>query len=132
MPYVTVVFDSKKVPQETVDKFKPWLQKEVARALSSLSTLPSGHQNEDIKTSPEEIFVGQYEAHPTDVNTAPFEIYIQAGRPKMRSGDKVQEILGKAVSETGWIPDEYLGDGQSCIFVVFHEHNGFGFIPRRS
>jgi len=130
------MFDPTKIPQETVDKAKPWLQIAGAEALSSKETLPPGHlpdgsKGEDITTKPEEIFVGQYMVHPTDVNPAPFEVYIQAGRSKGRNGDKVQEILGKALSETSLIPNEYLGEGQSCIFVTFHEENGFGFIPRR-
>lgn len=132
VPYVTVVFDFRVIPQETVDKFKPWLQNEVARILSSKVTLASDdHLRTDITTSPKEIFVTQYEVHPTDVNFAPFEIYIQAGRPKGRSGDKIAKLLAKAVSETGWIHNDFLGDGKSCIFIVFHENNGFGFIPKR-
>lgn len=132
MPYVTVVFDPTKVSQETVDKFKPWLQGEVATALSSKATLNHKDWQADITTKPKEIFVTQHKVHPTDVNAAPFEIYIQAGRPKRRSGDKIVELLGKAIAEAGWLPNEYLGEGQACIFIVFHEHNGFGFIPNHS
>lgn len=132
MPHVTVLFDPKLFPQEQVDRLKPLLPTMVAKALSSKSTLPSRYQRVDIETKPGEIFVGQYPAHPTDVNAAPFEIYIQAGRPKRRSGDKIVALLALAISEEcWWIPEEYLGDGKSCIFVVFHEHNGFGFIPKK-
>jgi len=66
------------------------------------------------------------------VNVPPLEIYIQAGRPKGRSGDKIVELLGQAIAEAGLIPEEHLGEGQSGIFIVFHEHNGFGFIPQRN
>ena len=87
---------------------------------------------EDITTSKDEIFVTQQKVHPTDVGAAPFEIYIQAGRPKGRDGDKIVHILGGRIAETGWLPEEFLGEGQSCIFVAFHENNGFGFIPRHN
>ena len=140
MPYVTVVFDPKQISQDVVDELKPWLQPKVAEVFSSLDsvygdyTLP-GKVNkvgveEDIKTSPDEIMVMQQETHPTDVNVAPLEIYIQAGRPKGRDGDRVVKLLGKAVSDSHIIPNGKLGNGESGIFVTFHEHNGFGFIPR--
>jgi hypothetical protein len=139
MPYVTVVFDPKKVSQETVDQLKPWLQPEVARVLSMVEVMYDDSPDfdpkrtpKDLRTSPDEIMVTQQATHPTDVNVPPLEIYIQAGRPKGRSGDKIVEVLGKLVSDSGILPDGYLGDGQSGIFVVFHEYNGFGFIPLRN
>lgn len=138
MPYVTVVFDPKKVSQETVDKLKPWLQPEVARVLSIVETIADDYPDFDprktpknIRTKPEEIMVIQHATHPTDVNVPPLEIFIQAGRPKGRDGNKVVVLLGQLVRESGIIPDEHLGDGAAGIFVNFHEHNGFGFIPRR-
>lgn len=140
MPYVTVVFDPTKVSQEIVDKLKPWLQPQVAEVLSSLDsvygdyTLP-GKVNkvgveEDIATSPDEIMVIQHETNPTDVNVPPLEIYIQAGRPKGRDGDRVVKLLSKAISESQIVLNEHLGNGQAGIFVTFHEYNGFGFIPK--
>lgn len=140
MPYVTVVFDPQKVSQETVDRLKPWLQPQVAEVLSSLDsvygdyTLP-GKVNkvgvkEDIATSPDEIMVIQHETNPTDVNVPPLEIYIQAGRPKGRDGDRVVKLLGKAVSESEIIPNGLLGNGEAGIFITFHEHYGFRFIPK--
>ena len=140
MPYVTVVFDPKKVSQETVDKLKPWLQPNVAEVLSSLDVVYGDYSlpgkfnkmgvEEDIRTTPEEIMVMQQATHPTDVNVAPLEIFIQAGRYKGRSGDKVVAALGKRVSESEIIPNGCLGEGEAGIFVNFHEHNGFGFIPK--
>ena len=132
MPYVTVVFDPKKITQEIVDKFKPWLQSEVSRVLSSYEIRLDPSSTENIATIKSEIFVTQQAIHPSDVNASPFEIYIQAGRPKGRDGNKIVQILGDRIAETGWLPEKYLGEGQSCIFVVFHENNGFGFIPRRN
>ena len=141
MPHVTVIFKPTQVSQPTLNKLKPWLQEKVAEVLSSLDsvygdyTLP-GKVNkvgieEDIAISPDEIMVTQHETHPTDVNVPPLEIYIQAGRPKGRDGDRVVKLLGKAVSESEIIPDGFLGDSEAGIFVTFHEHNGFGFIPKR-
>ncbi len=128
MPYVTVVFNPEQISQDVVDKLKPILQHEVARILSSDAV--SLHPD-DISISPEEIMVTQHNAHPTDVNVPPLEIYIQAGRPKGRSESRIVELLGETIAETGLIPDEHLGEGKSGIFIVFHEHNGFGFIPKR-
>lgn len=137
MPYVTIVFDPKKVLQDTVDNLKPWLQKEVARVLSIVGTIAGDYPDidaqeiqKDIQTSPDEIMVLQHATHSTDVNVPPLEIYIQAGRPKGRDGNKVVELLGQLLSESELIPDEYLGDGKAGIFITFHEHNGFGFIPK--
>jgi len=132
MPYVTVVFDSNKVTQEVVDRLKPWLQPEVANILSSEEVRLDASSTVSIETSTAEIMVVQQATHPTDVNVPPLEIYIQAGRPKGRSGDKIVELLGQAIAEADLIPEEHLGEGQSGIFIVFHEHNGFGFIPRHN
>ncbi|NBD73845.1 hypothetical protein GVX82_02275, partial [Patescibacteria group bacterium] len=84
----------------------------------------------DCRTIPEEVFVYQHEIHETDVNAAPVEIHIEAGRPKGRCSDKVQAALGKRISVSDRIPRHLLGHGKSCIFVNFHPHNGFGFIPK--
>lgn len=130
MPYVTVVFDPKKVIQPLVNTLKLMLQTEVAFALSSDSVRIDPASTEDINTPPEEIMVVQHATHPTDVNVPPLEIYIEAGRPKGRSGDKIVKMLAQAISELDLIAPEYLGDGQAGIFIVFHEHNGFGFIPK--
>jgi len=132
MPYATVVFESKKVPQEVVDKLKICLQPLVAEVLSAEATRIDSTSTVDITTKPGEIMVVQQATHPTDVNVPPLEIYIQAGRPKGRSGDKIVELLGQAIAELDLIPSEYLGEGQSGIFIVFHEHNGFGFIHKRN
>ncbi len=140
MPYVTVIFDPTKISQETVDQLKSWLQDKVAYVLSNPYVLDipltpevsSELTLEAFETLPEEIMVMQHAAHPTDVNVPALEIYIQAGRPKSRSGDKIVALLGRLVTETGLIPKEHLGEGLSGIFITFHENNGFGFIPRRS
>lgn len=140
MPYVTVVFDPTKIPQETVDQLKVRLQPMVAEVLSNPDMLDVPLTPElslelsmgFIRTSPEEVMVTQYAAHPTDMNVPAIEIYIQAGRPKYRSGDKIADLLGELLADTGLIPGEHLGKGLSGIFVTFHEHNGFRFIPRRN
>ncbi len=140
MPYVTVVFDPTKISQETVNQLKSQLQLMAAKVLSNPDTLDIPITPEVslelemgvLKTSPEEIMVMQHAAHPTDINVPALEVYIQAGRPKNRSGDKIVELLGVLVAESGLIPEEHLGDGLSGIFITFHENNGFGFIPRRS
>ena len=139
MPYVTVVFDPKKVSQETIDQLKPWLQPEVARVFSMVEILADDCPDfdprktpEHIRVTPQEIMVMQHATHPTDVNVPPLEIYIQAGRPKGRDGDKVATLLGELVSESGIIPEEHLGYGGAGIFVNFHEHNGFGFILKQN
>ena len=130
MPYVTVVFDPKKVIPPLVNTLKLMLPTEVAFALSSASGRIDPAATEDINTPPEEIMVVQHATHPTDVKVPPLEIYIEAGRPKGRSGDKIVKMLAQAISELDLIAPEYLGDGQAGIFIVFHEHNGFGFIPK--
>lgn len=133
MPYVTVVFDPNKVSQKTVDGLKPWLQLQTAYVLSWIEAFAddyAGYDVRDISTKPTEIMVVQHTTHPTDVNVPPLEIYIQAGQPKGRDGNKVVELLGQLLSESELIPDEYLGDGKAGIFITFHEHNGFGFIPK--
>lgn len=128
MPYVTVRFDPEKIPQKTVDKLKPWLQVAVAGALSAKATLPRGAKETDIATNPIEIAVTQTTSHETDVNVAPLEVYIEAGKSKGRSAETIATILSRAINESNLIPKQYLGQGQSCIFIVFHEHNGFQFI----
>lgn len=139
MPYVTVVFDPTKISQETVDQLKPWLQDEVAYVLSNPYVLDIPLTPEAsmelaqgaIRTLPQEIMVTQHATHPTDVNVPPLKIYIQAGRPKHRSGDKIVALLGRLVAESALIPEEHLGEGLSGIFINFHPDNGFGFIPQR-
>lgn len=130
MPYVNVFFDPDKVKQATVDELKARLQPHVADVLSSDETRIDKTSTETITTTPEEIFVYQHEIHPTDVNAAPLEIHIEAGKPKGRSGEKIVELLGMRIGQEGHLPAEHLGDGQACIFLNFHEHNGFGFIPK--
>ena len=138
MPYVTVVFDPIKIPQPAIDLLKSWLHREVAETLSNHETLDVTITPEvstelalgAIETLPEEIMVTQHAVHPTDVNVPPLEIYIQAGRSKSRSGDKVVQLLGAELAKSMLIPAEYLGYGLSGIFITFHESNGFGFIPR--
>lgn len=139
MPYVTVVFDPARVSQETVTKLKKWLQPEVARVLSIVETIADDVPEFDpratpknIRTTPEEIMVIQHATHPTDVNVPPLEIYIQAGQPKGRDGNKIVALLGELVSDSGIISEEHLGEGAAGIFITFHEHNGFGFILKRN
>ena len=131
MPYVKVFFDPTKIRQSIIDKIKPWLQPNTADVLSDDRTRIDSGSSEDITTKPEEIFVYQHEIHPTDVNAAPLEIHIEAGRPKGRDGDKVQYLLGRRIASADLIPEEHRGEGESCIFVNFHKYNGFGFIPKR-
>ena len=130
MPYVNVFFDPDKVPQAVVDQLKAKLQPHTAAVLSSDEVRKHRPSAYDITVRPEEIFVYQHMIHPTDVNAAPLEIHIEAGKPKGRSGKKIVRLLGQRVSEDELIPPQYLGDGESCIFVNFHKHNGFGFIPK--
>ena len=132
MPYVTVVFDPQKLTQSLVDSLKLMLQTEVAFALSSNSARIDPTMTDDINTPPEEIMVVQHATHPTDVNVPPLEIYIEAGRPKGRSGARIVKMLGQAISELDLIPSKHLGEGRAGIFIVFHERNDFGFIPRRN
>lgn len=129
MPYVTVVFNPTLVSQNVVDELKPYLQLFVAEVLSSETVRLDPTSTEDIITKPEEIMVTQHATHPTDVNVPPLEIYIQAGRPKGRSGDKIVTLLGNVIAKSRVIPWRFCGEGQAGIFIVFHEHNGFGFIP---
>ncbi len=131
MPYVTVVFDPMKVSQEVVDNLKTHLQPFVAEVLSAEATrIDTSDTAIDLTTKPEEIMVTQHATHPTDVNVPPLEIYIQAGRPKGRSGDKIVELLGKILAQSMLIPSQFCGEGLAGIFVTFHEHNGFMFIPK--
>jgi len=132
MPYVTVVFDPAKITQPLVNTLKVLLQTEVASVMSYHGVRLDPASTEEIFVSPKEIMVMQHATHPTDVNVPPIEIYIQAGRPKGRSGDKIVELLGQMIAERDLIPSEYLGEGQAGIFITFHEHNGFGFIPSYS
>lgn len=129
MPYVTVIFDPHEISQEVVTRLKRWLRPTVARIMSETDVLIKPQSDEDIRTIPDEIMVMQMATHPTDVNVPTFEIYIQAGRPKGRSGEKIAQLLGKAVADSNLVPVEILSDGQCGIFVTFHEHNGFWFIP---
>ena len=140
MLHATVMFDPKRVEQEIIDKLKPWLQPKIAEVLSSLDavypdySLPGkfGHRDveKDIATPPEEILVTQHATHPTDVNVSPIQINIQAGRYKGRDGDRVVKLLGEAIRDEKIVPNGLLGDDESCIFITFHEHNGFGFMPK--
>jgi len=66
------------------------------------------------------------------VNVPPLGIYIQAGKPKGRDAEKVAALLATLVSDSRIVPDEFLGDGQMGIFLTFHEHNGFRFVPKRN
>ena len=142
MPHVTVMFNPDKVDQELIDKLKPWLQPKVAEVFSSIDAVYPDYSmpgkvgrrgiEDDIATTPEEILVTQHTTHPTDVNVSPIQINIQAGRYKGRDGDRVVKLLGEAIRNEEVVPNDLdlLGDDESCIFVTFHEHNGFGFIPK--
>lgn len=141
MHHALVMFDPELVDQEIIDDLKPWLQPEIAEILSSIDAVYPDYTRpgkigrngilEDIATPAEEILVTQRATHPTDVNVSPIQINIQAGMSKGRDGDRVVKLLGKAIRDEGIIPSGLLGDDKSCIFVMFHEYNGFGFIPKQ-
>lgn len=118
MPYATVVFDPNKISQAVIDKLKLMLQTEVAFVLSSDDVRLDPASTEDISTPPEQIMVLQHATHPTDVNVPPFELYIEAGRPKGRSEEKIIKLLGLAIAALNLFPPEYLGDGQAGIFLT--------------
>ena len=130
MPHVTVIFDPKCVSQEVVTRLKRWLWVDVAKVMSSRNSRLNPNSTEDITTTPQEIVVKQLVAHPTDMNMPAIEIYIEAGRPKGRSGDKIAEMLAQGIISANVMPEEVLMDEQSGIFVTFHERNGFRFIKR--
>jgi hypothetical protein len=129
MPHVHVIFNPKKVSQDLVDFLKPLLQLEVSSALSSDEVREDPASSEDIETPAEQIMVLQHTTHPSDVNVPPLEIYIVAGRPKGRSEQKIVERIADALAGVECIPSEYLGEGQSGIFLTFHPNNGFCFFP---
>lgn len=129
MPHVNVIFDPACFSGAEIAKLKKKLQIFVAVAFSDESVCVELDRAVSIATKVSEIMVLGHPVHPTDVNVPPIEIYIQAGRPKGRSGDKIVALLGKMISMARLIPNTYLGEGQAGIFVVFHEYNGFGFIP---
>jgi len=127
MIFVTVVFDPKRIAQILIDDFKPWLQTEVASVLSAFNSRLDPSSTEDITTGKSEVSVTQQEVHPTDVNAPPFMIYIQAGRPRGRNGNKIAQMLCNGITDTEWLPEACLGEGQSCVLVAFHENDGFEF-----
>jgi len=127
MIYVTVVFDPKRIAQILIDNFKPWLQTEVASVLSAFNSRLDQSSTEDITTKESEIFVTQQEVHPTDVNAPPFMINIQAGRSKGRDGNEIAQMLCNGITDTEWLPEACLGEGQSSVLVAFHENDGFAF-----
>jgi hypothetical protein len=128
MPYVTVYFDTAKVPQHAVNKLKLLLQPLVAEALSDVDTRADPTSVEDIETDPNWVIVLQHAYYPTDVNAPPLEIYIVCGQPKGRSGDKVVELIITGIKESGIIDTKILGENESGVFLIFNEHNGFRFI----
>jgi hypothetical protein len=133
MPYITLNFDETKIPQARIDKIKPLLPEIIAKAMSSLDNAsgPWGERvkmEESFKTAPSAIFVKQYIVHPTDQNAAPFEIYIEAGQARGRDPEKVRLDIAAALVATGLLPPSLLGFDKSCIFIVFHEVNAFGYI----
>src|SRR5688572_14564114 len=113
MPHVTVHFNPLLVPQEVITKLKRRLALITEHALSSVSTHPHHiprkrnqlytlggssvcyrpHYQDMIRTPRSEIFIRQQECHKTDVNPAPVEILVEAGRSKGRDGDKVADLI---------------------------------------
>lgn len=132
MPHVTVHFDPKQVDQKVIDKLKREVHIATAIALSARETRKLKHLelNEDIATLPDEIYVRQQASHETDVNPAPIEIVVEAGRSKRRDPDLVSRIIEAKVKGSELIPSHLLGEGQSCIWVKFCEENGFRFIRK--
>ncbi len=130
MPIVTVVFNPQKVPQDLVDKLKQRLPFKVAQILSSEEVRIDPSSAEDIEVGADDIKVTQQATNPTDVNMSALMIRIEAGRPKGRSGDMIVKLLGEYIAETHLISPLLLYHDQCCIFLTFHEYNGFQFIPR--
>ena len=135
MPHVIIHFNPKLVHQRMITELKIKLQEIVADALSSSESLPPDGRSvfgkQTILTLPQEIYIRQQAAHKTDVNPAPIEIEVEAGKPKLRDPDKVAELIEDAVRRTDIIPRRFLGDGNSCVWVVLREHNAFRFIRRK-
>lgn len=129
MPHVTVHFDPAKVEQKLIDELKRRLQKIVAYSLSTeASRNPFGFIFGKIETLENEIYVRQASAHETDVNPAPIEVVVDAGKAKGRDADVVAALIDERVCGLDLIPAHLRGKDKSCIWVVFHRRNGFRFI----
>lgn len=121
MPHVIVHFDPRKVDQELIDKLKPALQQIVAEAM----------KKPFFKPNPDEIYVRQQAAHPTDVNPAAIEIEIQAGRARDRYADSIVAKVISGVIHTQLIPLVLLELGECCVWLRFCEDNAFAlFHPK--
>lgn len=136
MPHVTVLFNPKLVEQRIVDQLKKMLQQVTADALiNSLVLNPdacTGFNIKNIKVTPDQIYVGQRATHETDINPAPIEILIEAGRPNGRNPYAVLVLIEKKIEEGNWIPSHLRGEGQSCVWVKFCESNSFRFIREQA
>jgi len=146
MPHVIVHFDPKQVDQDVITKLKRRLQRITAKAFSS----PKGNRAHPTKyypignnaylfkkaypghiaTAPADIYVRQQAAHKTDINSAPIEIVVEAGRAKGRDPDKVAKLMEDEVRAAKLISPKLLGENKSCIWVKFCEENGFRFIQK--
>lgn len=130
MPHVTVHFVPSLVDQQMIDQLKKQLQLITADALSDpTTTFPQYAGQEHIRVRKEEVFVRQEAAHKTDVNPAPIEIVVDAGRSKGRNPDATAERIECKVSAL--LPSRLCGEDQACVWVRFHEENGFRFTRER-
>ncbi len=122
MPHVIVHFDPTKVDQVLIDMLKRLLQPIVAEALSFLS---------EVTQNPDEIYVRQQAAHPTDVNPAAIEIEIQAGWARDRDADVVVSRIIDGVIDTEMLPLHLLSLEDVCVWLRFSEENAFqAFNPK--
>ena len=130
MPHVTVHFIPSLVDQQMIDRLKKHLQLITADALSDPTTIfPDCAGQENITVSRGEIFVRQEAAHKTDVNPAPIEIVVDAGRSRGRNPDATAERIECKLSAL--LPSRLRGEDQACVWVRFHEQNGFRFTRER-
>lgn len=123
MPHVIVHFDPARVAQKVVSELKIKLQVIVAEALSSPALLSTTEprRGEDIKVHVDDVYVGQWQAHETDVNPASIEIKVEAGRPKGCNPKVAVQMIEAAVLKTGLIPRHALDVNMFCVWVIFNE-----------
>lgn len=128
MLLITVIFDPRIVSQDLVDSLKQKLPYMVTQILSSDEVRIDPTSIESVMMMPKDIKVTQRKTHPTDVNMPSFMIYIEAGRQKGRSGEKIVELLGKYIAEVHLVSPLLLYNNPCCTFITFHEQSSFGFI----
>ena len=131
MPHVIVHFNPEQIDQQKIDALKKKLAFVVAKALSSPATLSNGTSPNFLTpdVSPNDIYVGQHAAHPTDMNPAPVEIVVNTGKLQNRDTHKVRGFIAEAVrNNADLIPTHLLGEGNACVWVRTCEDDSFGFI----